>query len=326
MAPPPEQLREMRRLLSQQMTIVNDRTAKANDILAGRTAVKVVRTPAETAVLRATRSGMLTRARRSTPPTQHLSKPAVVAEGSKIAAIRDKALQRHLATTTLRAARRRPAPGAKPPGAPQARGAAAAAAPRKAKVPTTLFPVRYQRGELPCAIEHRASGNSLTWVCSLQNLDYEHYLPLFLDGIRCKDQPYKFMARQGAHELIEAARGRPECILPHMASIVTALRNALVTHVPDNVLAALHILGELVASSYGVGEALVPYYRQILAVLNLFFTKRASTGDGVDFGQWKNEDISSAVLDTLELLEQTGGPNAYRNIKYMVPTYESCMT
>ena len=73
-------------------------------------------------------------------------------------------------------------------------------------------------------------------------------------------------------------------------------------------------------------QALVPFYRQLLSVLNLFFTKRQNIGDAMDYGQWKNEDLGSAVLETLELLERTGGPHAFINIKYMVPAYESCCT
>ena len=40
------------------------------------------------------------------------------------------------------------------------------------------------------------AGNALSWVCPLHNLDYEHYLPIFFDGVRCTEDPYKFMARQ----------------------------------------------------------------------------------------------------------------------------------
>ena len=111
------------------------------------------------------------------------------------------------------------------------RPAPKAGAYRKKEVPTTLFPVRYKRGELPCAIEHRSSANGLSWVCPLHNLDYEHYLPIFFDGVRCTEDPYKFMARQvrkvgrrssapslhsplspdaqGAHELLEASPATP---------------------------------------------------------------------------------------------------------------------
>ena len=76
---------------------------------------------------------------------------------------------------------------------------------RKQKVEETVFPTRYERGELPCAIEHGACHNTLSWACPLLQLDYEHYLPIFLDGIRCTDARYKFVARQGFDEMIEEA-------------------------------------------------------------------------------------------------------------------------
>ena len=73
-----------------------------------------------------------------------------------------------------------------------------------------------------------------------------------------------------------------------------------------------------------MGEALVPYYRQLLSVLNLFLTKRTNIGDAIDYSQFKGNDMSTAIMETLEVLEKNGGSNAFINIKYMVPTYESC--
>jgi len=35
--------------------------------------------------------------------------------------------------------------------------------------------------------------------------------------------------------------------------------------------------------------------------------------------------IGELINETLEMLEMHGGPDAYINIKYMIPTYESCM-
>ena len=32
-----------------------------------------------------------------------------------------------------------------------------------------------------------------------------------------------------------------------------------------------------------------------------------------------------AFQETLELLEKRGGPDAFINIKYMIPTFESCI-
>jgi hypothetical protein len=60
-----------------------------------------------------------------------------------------------------------------------------------------------------------------------------------------------------------------------------------------------------------VGQALVPYYRQLLPIFHLF--------------RQKNTPLGAAIDATLEKLETHGGPDAFINIKYMVPTYESCI-
>ena len=57
--------------------------------------------------------------------------------------------------------------------------------PPQVKVPESMLPNRYLRGELPCTIEHGTSGKYLSWACPLENLDYEYYKPLFFDGLQC---------------------------------------------------------------------------------------------------------------------------------------------
>ncbi len=126
----------------------------------------------------------------------------------------------------------------------------------------------------------------------------------------------------------------------------------------------LKILQHLVVSADLVGEALVPYYRQILPTLNIFKAKNCegflyvytcmhivntlvyvgcicaylvmcallilifptvNSGDGIDYSQQKRENIGDLIQETLEAFERHGGPDAFINIKYMVPTYESCL-
>lgn len=54
-------------------------------------------------------------------------------------------------------------------------------------------------------------------------------------------------------------------------------------------------------------------------------TVAVNTGDAIDYGQRKKTNVGDLIQDTLELLEQHGGEDAFINIKYMIPTYESCM-
>ena len=48
-------------------------------------------------------------------------------------------------------------------------------------------------------------------------------------------------------------------------------------------------------------------------------------GDMIDYSQQKRENIGDLIQETLEAFEQHGGEDAFINIKYMVPTYESCL-
>jgi len=189
--------------------------------------------------------------------------------------------------------------------------------------------------------------------------------------------------------------------------------DALSTRNPKVVCSTLKLLQKLVASAPLVGEALVPFFRQILPVLNIFKNKnckivmlinyvkllflfvsyepdivrrrvvcvlclslcdrssaytrpcshththiqstnhthkhtikhnqtcnhtlththtqsnkhtthKGNCGDGIDYSQQKRENIGDLITETLEQLENHGGPDAFINIKYMIPTYESC--
>ena len=81
----------------------------------------------------------------------------------------------------------------------------------------------------------------------------------------------------------------------------------------------------LVECSDTIGEALVPYYRQILPVLNLMKTKNVNLGDKIDYSQRKCQNLGDLIQQTLECFEVNGGEDAFINIKYMIPTYESCV-
>ena len=48
-------------------------------------------------------------------------------------------------------------------------------------------------------------------------------------------------------------------------------------------------------------------------------------GDGIDYSQQKRLNLGDLIQETLELFEIHGGEDAFINIKYMIPTYESCV-
>ena len=97
------------------------------------------------------------------------------------------------------------------------------------------------------------------------------------------------------------------------------------TRDPEVIAVMLKIIQKLVLSAEMVGEALVPYYRQLLPIFNIFRNNNKNIGDKIEYNQRKKLNLGDLITETLELLEQTGGEDAFINIKYMIPTYESCV-
>jgi len=56
-----------------------------------------------------------------------------------------------------------------------------------------------------------------------------------------------------------------------------------------------------------IGEALVPYYRQILPIFNLYKNCNICTGDKIDYSQRKQNNLGDLIEETLELFERFGG-------------------
>lgn len=46
-------------------------------------------------------------------------------------------------------------------------------------------------------------------------------------------------------------------------------------------------------------------------------------GDNIDYHQMKRENLGDLIMETLEAFEVNGGEDAFINIKYLVPTYQS---
>ena len=54
-----------------------------------------------------------------------------------------------------------------------------------------------------------------------------------------------------------------------------------------------------------IGQALVPYYRQILPVLNIFIRRNSNMGDSIDYGQQKRQNLGEyTVISTTRVLTQ----------------------
>ena len=183
----------------------------------------------------------------------------------------------------------------------------------------------YERGDLPVKILHSFSGgmNQITWSVEVDKLDYHHYLPIFFDGIRETEEPYRTLAIRGTHQLLERG-GSLGKVLPVVPQLIIPIKTALNTRSLDIICETLECLKRLVLCGELIGEALVPYYRQLLPIMNIFASSTNNIGDAIDYSQRKNRDMGVLIQDTLQMLEKHGGEDAFINIKYMIPTYESC--
>jgi hypothetical protein len=114
-------------------------------------------------------------------------------------------------------------------------------------------------------------------------------------------------------------------VLPVIPQLIIPVKTALNTRDSEVIAITLKILQALVTCSDTVGEALVPYYRQILPIFNLYKTKNMNLGDKIQYGQRKGVILGDLIQQTLEMFEMHGGEDAFINIKYMIPTYESCV-
>ncbi|CAB1101391.1 unnamed protein product [Ectocarpus sp. CCAP 1310/34] len=102
------------------------------------------------------------------------------------------------------------------------------------------------------------------------------------------------------------------------------MKTALNTREPRIICPTLKILQQMILLSPMIGQALVPYYRQLLPMFNLFRGMNSNIGDAIDYNQRSRINVGELIMETLEVMEQFGGPDAFINIKYMIPTYESC--
>jgi len=57
--------------------------------------------------------------------------------------------------------------------------------------------------------------------------------------------------------------------------------------------------------------------------MNIFRSTNKNLGDGIEYGQRRMSNLGDLIQDTLEMLEVKGGDDAFINIKYLIPTYES---
>ncbi|KAL1770492.1 parkin coregulated protein [Sigmodon hispidus] len=184
------------------------------------------------------------------------------------------------------------------------RGPPAAGAFKERPTKPTAFRKFYERGDFPIALEHDSKGNKIAWKVEIEKLDYHHYLPLFFDGLCEMTFPYEFFARQGIHDMLEHGGNK---ILPVIPQLIIPIKNALNLRNRQVICVTLKVLQHLVVSAEMVGEALVPYYRQILPILNIFKNMNDRESDPCKEIVENPENVterSKLLLHTVVILDQ----------------------
>ena len=66
----------------------------------------------------------------------------------------------------------------------------------------------------------RAAGTQ--WKVEISKLDFHHYLPIFFDGLREQEEPYRFVAEEGVLDMLDAA---PAKILPVIPQLIIPIKS-----------------------------------------------------------------------------------------------------
>jgi len=194
--------------------------------------------------------------------------------------------------------------------------------PRSIGVPS-LFREHYDRGVLPIKVLHSGSTNKILWLTEPNKVDLKLLMPIFIDGLREKIDPYRILAILGTFDLIE--RNSTPQIIEIVPLLIQPLKLALNSRDNDVMSTTCKTLIKFLTVHPTIGKHLVPYYRQLLPVFNLMRTNNKNLGDKIDYSQQKGLNVSEIMNQCLLLMEKTGGDDAFINIKYMIPTYESCV-
>jgi len=193
----------------------------------------------------------------------------------------------------------------------------------RANPANTEFRRFYERGDLPISLEHGGVENKIMWKMEIEHLDYHHYMPLFFSGLREIEAPYNFLATRGIYDMLEANSYANGSVLAVLPQLIIPIKEALNTRNKEVLVKTLKVLQELAKCENFIGQALVPYYRQILPVLNIFYRDTQNIGDNIVYGQRYEENLADLIEQTLQIFEERGGEDAFINIKYMIPTYQS---
>lgn len=194
------------------------------------------------------------------------------------------------------------------------------------------FGHQFNEGNVPILIDQGVVGASkrhIGWQVDILSLDFSHYLPLFISGLVETDPPYNFLAYEGCLDMLIVGGPRHR-VLPAVSKIIPALKLCLQSGHRPSVSKALYVFLLVLKCDCpttgglgAMGRAVAPYLPRMLPTLNLYFADERRIGADGAF-QMAEDSLSTLVTQVLETCEMSSGPNAYKVIKYSIPTYETC--
>ncbi|KAM3127410.1 hypothetical protein pb186bvf_020491 [Paramecium bursaria] len=176
----------------------------------------------------------------------------------------------------------------------------------KSKQKTNSFAYVYNAGGIPCRINHGCNVMKLQWSAgiSIEQLQYDPLLVTCFDGLIEEGHPYHFIASQAIKELLEHPDAQAK-VIPLVNKLVWPLRTSLSSK-SDKVFESSMLVLEQFSNT--VGSHLNAHVKNLIVPL----TKRID-----------KKNYREKINQVLRVLEENGGPDAYKTIKAAMPTYSN---
>ncbi|TMS40193.1 hypothetical protein L596_006602 [Steinernema carpocapsae] len=181
-----------------------------------------------------------------------------------------------------------------------------------------LFKSYYDNGILPIRISYRDKMDSV-WTedpAAMSADQLAQMIKKIVIGLPLVEQPYRMLAHNSFNYLLSMSVDA-EILLDVISDIVSAFRKGL--ECPDNSKKEETI--QLIIKFCKIppcAYALVSYYRHLLPPL-----RKLKYGGFNGYLTPTSTKLDQAIDALLHTLEETGGPDAYINIKYILPAYQS---
>jgi len=86
----------------------------------------------------------------------------------------------------------------------------------KRVIAPTNFRRMYDVGDIPATLNFTTAGGKICWKVKPEELNFNHYLPVFFDGLREKQDPYRTISVQGAFELLSKGGNKIFHVIPQL--------------------------------------------------------------------------------------------------------------